>query len=51
MTPWGQTLTVLHHCMAGQSARARALIAWIPAERRREQPYRDFLAWANGGCA
>jgi len=51
MTPKGQALTVLRHCLAGELGRARSLMAWIPEARRAEKPYRDFLAWAAGGCS
>jgi hypothetical protein len=44
MTPWGQTVTVFHHCLAGEAARARTLMGWM----REIDP--DFLAWAAGEC-
>ncbi|MGH8742329.1 MAG: hypothetical protein ACREUN_15520, partial [Burkholderiales bacterium] len=50
MTPRGQVLTVLRHCLAGERSRARSLMAWIPVSRRSEKPYRDFLDWAGRGC-
>lgn len=51
MTPKAQVLTVLRHCLAGQQARARSLMGWIPEMRRDEEPYRDFLGWARRGCS
>jgi hypothetical protein len=49
MTSKGQLLTVLRHCLAGDRARARSLIAWIPA--RNDKLTRDFLEWARGSCS
>jgi hypothetical protein len=51
MTPKGQVLTILRHCLAGEEHRAKLLMAWIPQERRTEPPYRDFFGWAPRGCA
>lgn len=51
MTPKGQVLTLMRYCLAGEQARARSIMAWIPQERRDEEPYRDFLAWARRGCS
>jgi hypothetical protein len=50
LTPKGQVFTALGHCVAGERARARLLIEWIPPTRRGEEPYRGFLAWARAGC-
>jgi spermidine synthase len=50
MTPKGQVLTILRHCLADEQARARSLMAWIPEKGRAEEPYRRFLAWAARGC-
>jgi hypothetical protein len=44
LTPWGQTVTVFHHCLAGQPARARTLMAWMPEH----DP--AFIAWAGKEC-
>jgi hypothetical protein len=51
MTPKGQLVTIFRHCLAGQQARAHSLMAWIPAERRSMEPYRDFFGWAAVACA
>jgi spermidine synthase len=50
MTPKGQVLTILRHCLAGENRRANLLMEWIPQKRRAEEPYRDFLGWAERGC-
>jgi spermidine synthase len=50
MTPKGQVLTILRHCLAGEERRARGLMEWIPQKRRAEEPYRDFLGWAARSC-
>lgn len=49
MTPKGQLLTVLRHCLVGEKARARSLMAWLPD--RNDKLTRDFLEWARGGCS
>jgi predicted membrane-bound spermidine synthase len=49
MTPQGQVVTILHRCLAGEAT--RALMDWIPADRRESEPYRSFMAWAAQGCA
>jgi spermidine synthase len=51
MTPKGQVFTVLRYCLAGEQARARSLMAWIPEQRRAEGLYRGFFGWAAGGCS
>jgi predicted membrane-bound spermidine synthase len=51
MTPTGQIVTVFRHCLAGQPAQARSLMAWIPEERRSQEFYRPFLSWADRECA
>jgi hypothetical protein len=50
MTSGGQVVTLFHHCIAGERAAAWSLIAWIPEERRAQEPYRSFLSWADTGC-
>jgi spermidine synthase len=45
MTPWGQLVTVFHHCLAGEPARAHALMTWM-----REPPDAAFLSWAGRQC-
>jgi spermidine synthase len=44
MTPWGQTVTAFHHCLAGNSRHARTLMGWM------QQPDRAFLSWAEREC-
>jgi hypothetical protein len=44
MTPKGQLVTVFHHCLAGESARARVLAQWM------KEPDRSFGAWAARAC-
>jgi spermidine synthase len=51
MTDKGQIVTLFHHCLAGQQAQARSLMAWIPQERRSQELYRSFLSWADKECA
>ena len=51
MAPKGQLVTVFRHCLAGNQAYARSLMAWIPEERRAAEPYRGFLSWAAAACA
>lgn len=48
MTPWGQLVTVFHHCLAGEAARAHALIASMRA--RDLGPNDAFMAWAANDC-
>jgi hypothetical protein len=50
MTARGRIVTVFQHCVAGQSAQARALIGWIDADLRAQEPYRSFLSWADKEC-
>ena len=51
MTPKGQLVTIFRHCLAGQQAYARSLMAWIPGERRSMEPYRAFFSWAAVACS
>lgn len=51
MTPNGQLVTIFRHCLAGQQAGARSMMAWVPAEQRSVEPYRAFFSWAAGACA
>ncbi len=51
MGRWSQVVTIFHHCVAGERARAGTLIGWIPRERRGLEPYRSFLSWASEACA
>jgi hypothetical protein len=51
MTPKAQVVTIFRHCLAGQQASARSLMAAIPAEQRSAEPYREFFAWAADACA
>ena len=51
MTPKGQLVTIFRHCVAGQQAAARALMASIPDERHSAEPYRSFFAWSRTSCA
>jgi len=44
MPLWGQTVTVFHHCVAGERARARAMTGWM---RERDT---SFVAWAEREC-
>jgi hypothetical protein len=50
MTPTAQVVTVFHHCLARQRAKAQALMEWVPAQRRSGEAYRSFLAWAAKNC-
>jgi hypothetical protein len=50
MTAHGQVVTLFHHCVAGERARAKQMVGWIPRERRAEEPYRSFLAWSARRC-
>ena len=45
MTPWAQTVTVFHHCLAGQPTRARTLMALMA----RRDP--SFFSWADRECS
>ncbi len=49
LTPKAQLVTIVHHCVVRDPA-AQRLIGWIPAERRAQEPYRSFLAWAAEDC-
>ncbi|HJS37657.1 MAG TPA: fused MFS/spermidine synthase, partial [Burkholderiales bacterium] len=44
LPPWGQTVTVFHHCLAGERERARAMMQWM----RERGP--SFVAWAAREC-
>jgi hypothetical protein len=44
MPPWGQTVTVFHHCLAGERERARTMAGWM----RERDP--SFDAWAGREC-
>jgi len=50
LTPKAQVVTVFHHCIAGQRARARELMTQIPPAVRADEAYRAFAAWAAKGC-
>jgi spermidine synthase len=50
MTVRGQVVTLFHHCIAGERARAAQMAGWIARERREEEPYRSFLAWTARHC-
>lgn len=45
MTPRGQMVTLFHHCLAGDGARAKALAGW-----RHEALEPAFRAWAGKAC-
>ena len=44
MTPWAQTVTVFHHCLAGEPARARTLMDMMA------QRDLSFFSWADREC-
>jgi predicted membrane-bound spermidine synthase len=50
LTPKAQVVTVFHHCVAGQRAKARVLMEWIPPNRRSGDAWRAFSAWAAKAC-
>jgi hypothetical protein len=50
LTPKAQVVTVFHHCLAGQPARARTLMGWISEDLRTHELYRAFVAWADKDC-
>jgi len=50
LTAKAQVVTVFHHCVAGQRARARELMEQIAPERRGTEAYRSFAAWAAKSC-
>jgi hypothetical protein len=50
LTPHAQAVILFHHCLAGERPRAGEMMGWIPRERRGEEPYRSFLAWAAREC-
>jgi spermidine synthase len=50
MTPKGQAVTIMRHCLARQTEQARSLMALVPQERRAKEPFRGFAAWAAAEC-
>jgi hypothetical protein len=50
MTPWGQTVTLFHHCLAGERARIRELMRWTREEGQSLQLDPYFLGWAGREC-
>ena len=48
MTPKAQLVTVFHHCLAGEPARARTLVEWMREDGRPVDP--AFLSWAGKEC-
>jgi len=51
LTPKGQAVAIFRDCLAGEQARARALMERVPAERRQREPLRSLIAWAAAECA
>jgi hypothetical protein len=48
LTSWGQSITVFHHCLAGESERAHTLLRWM---RETGQPLDPaLLAWISREC-
>jgi hypothetical protein len=50
LTPKGQAVTLFRYCLAGEGAKARSMMAWIPEERRSNEPYRSLFSWAAAEC-
>jgi hypothetical protein len=48
LTPWGQHVTLFHHCLAGEATRARTLAGWMRTQGREPDP--ALLAWAAADC-
>jgi hypothetical protein len=44
MTPWAQTVTVFHYCLAGLPARARTLMGMMV------QGDPSFFSWVDREC-